>query len=90
MVFSDCYPYFPDANTSIDTLNVPDEGMNAMKRVGIKYIGDVLDVYARLPGPGIRISSKCLSLIFRQVIVLDGCPWRDEIEDWLVKSVENH
>ena len=95
MDFAYGYPGFPDAENKIDTLNIPQECLNALKRTGIEYIGDVLDVYVRINiGAAMdgfpRMSSVCYSVIFREIIVLDGCPWRDEIEDWLVKSVENH
>lgn len=91
MVFNDIYPDFPDANTSIDTLRVPEECINAMKRLGIEYVGDMLDVYARLPLPShVRMSSKCYSQVFRKIIALDGCTWRDEIEKWLVDWVEKN
>jgi len=70
MKFCYGYPDFPDASKSIEELSVPDECMKAMKRVGIQYVGDMLDVYARLPGHGFRMSLKCYSLVFREIIVL--------------------
>ena len=78
MIFCYGYPDFPDANTSVDTLHIPEECMKAIKRSGIEYIGDMLDVYARV-GAGVmdgfpRMSSKCISLIYREIITLEGCP----------------
>lgn len=90
MKFCYGYPEFPDANKSIEELNVPVECINAMKRVGIEYVGDMLDVFARLPGPGFRMSSSCYSQVFREIVSLDRCPWRNEIEKWLVDWVEKN
>lgn len=91
MVFNDRYPDFPDANTSIDTLNVPDECITAMKRFGIEYVGDMIDVYGRMPigvDVLVRMGSKCISHVFREIIVMEGCPYHDDIEKWLVEWVE--
>lgn len=86
-----CYGYtdFPEAQLSIDELNLPEECSNALRRTGIELIGDVLDVFARIPNvAGPRMSSNCLSVIFRNVLSIDGCPMAEEIEKWLVEWVE--
>ncbi len=91
MVFNGLYIDFPDANTSIETLDVPEECITAMKRFGIEYIGDMLDVYRRMPiGVDVlaRMGSDCISQVYREIITFSDCPWRGEIENWLVKWVE--
>lgn len=91
MVFSDIYPNFPSANKSIEDLNIPDECLKGLRRTGIEYIGDVLEVYQRNRNPSLmdgffpRMSRKCRSIIYRQIISLEGCPKQDEIKNWLVK-----
>lgn len=90
MEFCYGYPNFPSANKSIDDLNLPGECLKGLQRTGIEYIGDVLDIYARSRSGGatgaLRISLKCYSIIFRKIISLEGCPWQDEIEDWLIRT----
>jgi len=91
MEFCYGYPGFSYADESINVLNIPENCMNVLKRTGIEYIGDLLDVYARYRLDPMSISGfsvKCISPIFRELITIDGCPWRDEIEEWLVKWVE--
>jgi len=88
MKFAYGYPDFPDADTHIDALNLPLECSNALKRVGVEYIGDVLDIFARLPDSGPWMNVRCYVILFCAILQYENCPWRDDIEDWLVTRVE--
>lgn len=88
------YQGFPCADESIDILQLPVECSNSLKRTGIEHVGDILDMYARIRTDtaivnGIRMSLECYSTVFRKLIAIDCCPWRNEVETWLIKWVEN-
>jgi hypothetical protein len=81
------YPDFSEAQLSIDELNLPYECSNALRRTGIELIGDVLDVIARIflaGGMGApRMSPQCYPIVLRTLLSVDGCPMREEMQQWL-------
>ena len=82
------YPDFPCADTPIDDFDIPDECRRKLIRTGIEYIGDVLDVYARIhEGPPMDgfplMGDECYTVIVQKLIAIDCWPWPEETARWL-------
>lgn len=91
MEFGYGYPDFPEAQWKIEKLNLSIKCYNALKRTGIEYVGDLLDVYARYRLDPMTMSwlrIECISPVFRNLIAIEDCPWHKEIEEWVVKWIE--
>lgn len=89
MDFGYGYPDFPCANNSIDDLDIPDECLQMLKRTGLEYIGDLLDVFARIhTSIGLmdgfpRMNAKCYAATVRALVEFGCWPWPEESSRWL-------
>ncbi len=83
MDFSDIFPDLPCANKTVDTLHIDTECIMQMKRLGIEYIGDILEDWERVRDAGVgsprfKWQCRCITYLYLDSI---GCwPWPNDLE----------
>ena len=82
-MFSERYPDFPCANNSIDELVIDEECKNQMKRLGIEYIGDILDDWVRVRDAHIgspRFKWECRVQTYLHLEQIGCWLWKHDLE----------